>query len=131
MALDTNPTLGMVAAAQGAHTLETSPASWPKCYRCSQRLGYPYPVERCELSPEYAQPAHLNGGFQMTVIVDCHGERDYGHINLKPDEVGPAMSESEKRRALGAKAAMKLGGAYAFKAAGTGRNAQLGSLVDE
>lgn len=120
MAIDTNPTLGTL----GASSLETTEKSWPKCARCTERLGRPYPVEYMEIVPEYTQPAHLNGGFQITLVVRCHGEGAQYQKNIPAAAVGPMLGGDEKRRALSAIAAQDLGTTYVFGKSGTGRTAK-------
>lgn len=95
MPLDTNLPL----SALGASSLETTERSWPKCARCSERLGYEYPVEFFGIASR-TKPLVKNGGYVVTIEARCHGEHGFADIDVPPFAVGPGETAEKKMSAL-------------------------------
>jgi hypothetical protein len=99
MPIDTNVPL----TAMGGHALETTERSWPKCARCSERLGYEYPVEYFGIW-ERTKPLVKNGAYRVTIEARCHGDTGFADIDVPPFAVGPGEIAEKKMTAIEAAA---------------------------
>jgi hypothetical protein len=66
--------MGLDLTAGFIHHIESSPNSWPKCDRCSKRLGRPYPVETFGMVGR-ERPRQRRDKQRIIAEVECHGER--------------------------------------------------------
>lgn len=71
-------------------------ASWPKCDRCSRRLGRPYPVEKIELEGVGEKPKVVGSKARQVVVCSCHG-----HVHRFTMEVPIWWGDSMRMQALG------------------------------
>lgn len=107
----------------GGPAIETTPASWPKCHQCSERLGYEYAVESYGIA-ERTKPMLWNGSYRLTIFGECHGERQLADIEIpawaaKADAEGKPIQSAIEIHAIG-----KL---RFFRRSGTGLNAKVES----
>jgi hypothetical protein len=116
MPIDTNLPIG----ALGASSLETTERSWPACARCSERLGYRYPVEYFGIA-ERTKPLVKNGAYRVTIEARCHGDTQFADIDVPPFAVAPGETAEKKMSALEAIAFRSL---RFFQRSGTGLHGQ-------
>lgn len=57
--------------------------SWPKCQRCSDRLGRAYPVETLELQ-ESEGSTLISSSHRLVFAVECHGDKQRHALEIPP-----------------------------------------------